>query len=306
MPKTSTRPWQSVMAERVRIVEVGPRDGLQNEPRAISVAQKVALIDALSQAGLAEIEIGAFVRPDRVPQMAGTPEVMAGITPARAAYTALVPNMRGLEAFLEARPSPAFRDVAVFVSASEGFSRANINASVAESLTRLAPVMEGAAAAGLRVRGYVSCVTDCPYDGPTPPEAVARVAAALDQMGCREVSLGETIGRGTPDAVAAMLEEVTRAVPPVRLAGHFHDTNGQAIENIDVALAAGLRVFDASVAGLGGCPFAPGAAGNVATEEVLAHLTARGYETGLDEAALAKAVDLARAIRGESDGHAKD
>lgn len=294
------------MTKQVRLVEVGPRDGLQNEPRAIPVAQKIALIDLLSQAGLAEVEVGAFVRPDRVPQMAGTPEVMAGIHPAPGcAYTVLVPNAKGLESFLAARPSPAFQDIAVFVSASEGFSRANTNASVDESLDRLAAVMGPAMDQGLRVRGYVSCITQCPYDGTTPPAAVARVTEHLVQLGCREVSLGDTLGQAQPEQVGAMLEAVLHVAPASQLAGHFHDTAGRALANIDVCLGAGVRTFDASVAGLGGCPFAPGAAGNVATEAVLGHLETQGYATGVDAQIIAQAAALALEMKGGRNGHAE-
>lgn len=282
------------MGEFVEIFEVGPRDGLQNEARPIPTAEKVALIDCLSRAGFRRIEVASFVSPRWVPQMADGAEVLAGIARAPGVrYAALVPNMTGLERALAARAD----EVAVFASASEGFSRANINCSVAESLARFRPVVAAARAAGLSVRGYVSCVTDCPYDGPTPPARVAEVAAALDAMGVGEVSLGDTIGRGTPESVGRMLEAVMQALPPARLAGHFHDTSGRALENIAVALDAGLRVFDAAAGGLGGCPYAPGAAGNVATEAVAAWLAARGWETGLDGAVLAEAAAMARAMR---------
>ncbi|HMB12405.1 MAG TPA: hydroxymethylglutaryl-CoA lyase, partial [Roseovarius sp.] len=209
-------------------------------------------------------------------------------------YAALTPNMRGLSDALEAEAD----EVAIFGSASEGFSKANINATIDESLARFAPVLEAAGAEGLRVRGYVSCVVECPYDGPVAPADVVRVAEALWQMGCYEISLGDTIGQGRPEAVDAMLAAVCDALPADRLAGHFHDTSGRALENIEVALARGLRVFDAAVGGLGGCPYAPGAAGNVATETVHERLTALGYETGLDADVLARAAEMARAMRG--------
>ncbi|UXX83983.1 hydroxymethylglutaryl-CoA lyase [Roseovarius pelagicus] len=282
------------MTERVEIFEVGPRDGLQNEARDIPAAQKIALVDLLSGAGFSRIEVASFVSPKWVPQMASSAEVLAGITRAPGVrYAALTPNMRGLQDALAAKAD----EVAIFGSASEGFSRANINATIAESLERFAPVAEAARAVGVPVRGYVSCVTDCPYDGPTPPENVARVVGALHAMGCYEISLGDTIGQGTPERVAAMLAAVLEVVPAVQLAGHFHDTAGLALENIEVSLAHGLRVFDAAVGGLGGCPYAPGAAGNVATEKVHDRLMALGYATGLDRDVLRDAADMARAMR---------
>ncbi len=283
------------MGERVEIFEVGPRDGLQNEARHISTRDKIALVDCLSGAGFSRIEVASFVSPKWVPQMADSAEVLRGIRRAAGVrYAALTPNMRGLSDALDAGAD----EVAVFGSASEGFSRANINATIEESLARFAPVMEAAGAEGLRVRGYVSCVVECPYDGPVAPAEVARVAEALWAMGCYEISLGDTIGRGKPEAVAAMLAAVRDVVPVGRLAGHFHDTSGHALENIEVALAEGVRVFDAAVGGLGGCPYAPGAAGNVATEAVNARLSTLGYETGLDAGVLARAADMARAMRG--------
>jgi len=282
------------MAERVEIFEVGPRDGLQNEARQISTAEKIALVDCLSGAGFARIEVASFVSPKWVPQMADSAEVLAGITRVPGvSYAALTPNMRGFEGAVAAKAD----EVAIFGSASEGFSRANINATIAESLERFAPVMEAAEGAGIPVRGYVSCVTDCPYDGEVPPEDVARVAGALFEMGCYEVSLGDTIGRGRPERVDAMLAAVLEVVPAERLAGHFHDTAGRALDNIEASLARGLRVFDAAVGGLGGCPYAPGAAGNVATEAVHDRLIALGYETGLDRDVLDKAAEMARAMR---------
>lgn len=283
------------MGERVEIFEVGPRDGLQNEAREISAAEKIALVDCLSRAGFRRIECASFVSPKWVPQMASSGEVLAGITRADGvSYAALTPNMKGFEAAMAAGAD----EVAIFGSASEGFSRANINASIQDSLARFAPVAEAANARGVPVRGYVSCVVECPYDGAVAPEAVARVVAALRDMGCYEVSLGDTIGRGTPEAVDAMLAAVLSEMPAARLAGHFHDTSGQALDNIEVALGRGLRVFDAAVGGLGGCPYAPGAAGNVATEAVAARLSALGYEHGLDMGVLEEAAGMARAMRG--------
>lgn len=282
------------MSDRVEIFEVGPRDGLQNEARAIPAAAKIALIDRLSGAGFRRIEVASFVSPKWVPQMADSAEVLAGIRRAEGVrYAALVPNMKGLEGAIAAGAD----EVAVFASASEGFSRANLNCSIAESLERFAPVMVAAKAAGLPVRGYVSCVTDCPFDGPVAPGAVARVAAALRDLGCYEVSLGDTIGHGTPETIRAMLEAVLAELPATRLAGHYHDTGGRALANIEASLALGLRVFDAAVGGLGGCPYAPGAPGNVATEAVAARLAALGFETGLDARVLAEAGAQARALR---------
>ena len=282
------------MAERVEIFEVGPRDGLQNEAREIPVADKVALIDCLSRAGFLRIEAGSFVSPKWVPQMAGSAEVLAGIARAPGVrYAALAPNMRGYEDALAAGAD----EIAIFASASEGFSRANINATVAESIERFKPMLKAARHVDMPVRGYVSCVTDCPFDGPTPPDKVAEVADLLFGLGCYEISLGDTLGQARPESVARMLLKVRERVPARRLAGHFHDTAGRAIANIDAALSLGVRVFDAAVGGLGGCPYAPGAAGNVATEAVAAHLERLGFETGLDLDVIAEAARMARAMR---------
>lgn len=282
------------MGEFVEIFEVGPRDGLQNEKRQIATVDKIALVDCLSRAGFSRIEVASFVSPKWVPQMEGSAEVLAGINRTSGVrYAALTPNMRGYEDALAAGAD----EIAIFASASEGFSKANINATIAESIERFVPILEAARHIDLPVRGYVSCVTDCPYDGPTPPEKVADVADMLFARGCYEISLGDTIGQGTPDTIARMLLAVRERVPVTRLAGHFHDTNGRAIDNIDASLALGVRVFDAAVGGLGGCPYAPGAAGNVATEAVAAHLERLGYETGLDMAVLEEAAEMARAIR---------
>ncbi len=282
------------MAEYVEIFEVGPRDGLQNETRQIPTAEKIALVDCLSRAGFRRIEIASFVSPKWVPQMADSAEVLAGIVRAEGVrYAALTPNMRGLQGAVAAQAD----EVAIFGSASEGFSKANINATIAESLGRFAPVAEAARAAGVPVRGYVSCVSDCPYDGPTAPGQVARVVRQIYDMGCYEISLGDTIGQGTPERIDAMLAAVTGEVPVAQLAGHYHDTAGRALANIEVSLARGVRVFDAAVGGLGGCPYAPGAAGNVATEKVHGRLEALGYRTGLDAAVLDRAADMARAMR---------
>lgn len=284
------------MPETVEIFEMGPRDGLQNEKRLIPAADKVALVDLLSRAGFRRIEVTSFVSPKWVPQMADAAEVMAAIRRAPGvSYAVLTPNMKGYEAARAARAG----EVAIFASASEGFSKANLNASIAESLGRLAPVARAARADGLPLRGYVSVVTDCPFDGPTPPAHVARVAAALRDMGCYEVSLGDTIGQGRPETIDAMLSAVLDEIPATRLAGHYHDTSGRALQNIDASLARGLRVFDAAVGGLGGCPYAPGAAGNVATERVAAHLEAAGYVTGLDRRIIDEAAAMAQAMRGD-------
>lgn len=284
------------MSGYVEIFEVGPRDGLQNEKRQIPTREKIALVDCLSGAGFKRIEIASFVSPKWVPQMADSADVLSGITRAKGvSYAALTPNLRGFEGALAAKAD----EIAIFGSASEGFSKANINASIAESLERFAPVAEAAKAAGLPMRGYISCVTDCPYDGATPPEAVARVATALREMGCYEISLGDTIGQGRPESIDAMLAAVLEEIPASELAGHYHDTSGRALDNIEASLARGVRVFDAAVGGLGGCPYAPGAAGNVATEAVHDRLVTLGYDTGLDRDVLIKAADMARAMRKE-------
>ncbi|QFT92678.1 Hydroxymethylglutaryl-CoA lyase YngG [Roseovarius sp. THAF9] len=282
------------MAERVEIFEVGPRDGLQNEAREIPVAEKVALIDCLSYAGFSRIEVASFVSPKWVPQMAGSAEVLAGITRVPGvSYAALTPNMRGFQDAMAA----AANEVAIFGSASEGFSKANINATIEESLQRFAPVAEAAREVGVPLRGYVSCVTDCPYDGRVAPDQAAEVAGRLFEMGCYEVSLGDTIGQGTPETIDAMLRAVTQAVPAEKLAGHYHDTGGRALDNIEMSLEHGVRVFDAAVGGLGGCPYAPGAKGNVATEKVHDRLVSLGYDTGLDRDVLEQAAEMARAMR---------
>ncbi|PJI92287.1 hydroxymethylglutaryl-CoA lyase [Yoonia maricola] len=282
----------------VRIHEVGPRDGLQNEPGAISVTRKVALIDLLSRSGLSDIEVGSFVSPKWVPQMADTDQVLARLTPvAGVRYAVLVPNLRGWEGFLQARRQDMMMDIAIFIAASEGFSQNNLNCSIAESVARLRPVVAAAQEAGVAVRGYVSCVTDCPFDGLIPPGQVADTVASLRDLAPMPVSLGDTIGKGTPERVGAMLEAVMGVVPASELAGHFHDTAGQALANIDVSLDLGLRAFDSAVGGLGGCPYAPGAPGNVATEAVLDLLERRGYQTGVDHEVIAQAAQVAKGMR---------
>ncbi|WNW12173.1 hydroxymethylglutaryl-CoA lyase [Pseudomonas sp. DTU_2021_1001937_2_SI_NGA_ILE_001] len=271
---------------QVRLVEVGPRDGLQNEAQAIDLADKIRLVDDLAAAGLTHIEAGSFVSPKWVPQMAGSAEVLAGIQRRPGVrYSALTPNLRGLEAALQA----GVDEVAVFAAASESFSQRNINCSINESLQRFEPLMEAAARHNLPVRGYVSCVLGCPYEGDIAPTAVARVAKALTEMGCYEISLGDTIGVGTPNATRRLIETVARDLPRERLAGHFHDTYGQALANIYASLLEGVAVFDSSVAGLGGCPYAQGATGNVASEDVLYLLHGLGIATGVDLQRLAEA-----------------
>jgi len=274
------------LPKRVRMVEVGPRDGLQNEADIVATPVKIALIDRLSSAGLPAVEATSFVSPKWVPQTADAAEVMAGIARRPGTtYPVLVPNLRGFEAALAAKAE----EVAVFAAASESFSRHNINCSIAESLERFGPVMEAAREAGIRVRGYVSCVLGCPYEGPIDPAKVAEVAERLAAMGCDEVSLGDTIGVGTPGGAVAMIEAVATKLPKERLAVHFHDTYGQALANILAALESGVAVVDSSVAGLGGCPYAPGAGGNVASEDVLYMLQGLGIETGVDLDALIEA-----------------
>ncbi|MFL1544288.1 hydroxymethylglutaryl-CoA lyase [Pseudomonas sp. O39] len=274
------------LPSHVRLVEVGPRDGLQNEAQPISVADKVQLVDALTGAGLRYIEVGSFVSPKWVPQMAGSAEVFAqiqrkpGVT-----YGALAPNLRGFEDALAA----GVKEVAVFAAASEAFSQRNINCSISESLERFAPIMAAAKQHGISVRGYVSCVLGCPYEGDIAPEQVAAVARELYAMGCYEVSLGDTIGTGTAGATRQLFEVVGAQVPRDKLAGHFHDTYGQAIANIYASLLEGITVFDSSIAGLGGCPYAKGASGNVATEDVVYLLNGLGIDTGVDLQALIRA-----------------
>ncbi len=283
----------------VRLVEVGPRDGLQNEKQPISVADKVRLVDDLSAAGLSYIEVGSFVSPKWVPQMAGSAEVFAGIKRKPGiTYAALAPNLKGFEAALEAK----VEEVAVFAAASEAFSQKNINCSIAESLQRFVPLLEAAKAANVRVRGYVSCVLGCPYDGDVAPEQVASVARELYAMGCYEVSLGDTIGTGTAGKTRAMIEVVGRDIPRDRLAGHFHDTYGQALANIYASLLEGVSVFDSSVAGLGGCPYAKGATGNVASEDVLYLMQGLGIETGVDMDKLIAAGQRICAVLGKTNG----
>lgn len=271
----------------VKIVEVGPRDGLQNETRCVPTPIKVELIERLAGAGCRFIEATSFVSAAKIPQLADAAQTLAHIRRAPGVvYSALTPNLRGFEAALAAGTD----EIAVFAAASETFSRNNINCSIEESLARFAPVMEAAARAGVKARGYVSCALGCPFEGEVAPDAVARVAKKLAEMGCHEISLGDTIGVGTPRNVQRVIEAVARDVPIQRLAGHFHDTYGMAIANIYAALESGIGVFDCSIGGLGGCPYAPGASGNVATEDVVWLLDGLGVESGLD---LAKLIDCA-------------
>jgi len=270
-------------AAQIRIVEVGPRDGLQNEAGHVSVADKITLIERLADAGLRSIEAGSFVSPKWVPQMADTAAVLAGLTRRPGvSYPVLVPNETGLDAALAA----GVGEVAVFAAASESFARKNTNCSIAASLERFAPVLTRARDAGLRVRGYVSCVLGCPYEGAVAPGAVRDLAARLYQMGCYEISLGDTVGVGTALAARRMVQTVLEQVPAEAVALHFHDTYGQALANIFACLDLGIGVIDAAVAGLGGCPYAKGASGNVATEDVVYMLNGLGLETGVDFGAL--------------------
>ncbi|AMO69007.1 hydroxymethylglutaryl-CoA lyase [gamma proteobacterium BDW918] len=263
----------------VRIVEVGPRDGLQNEKQPIDIATRVQLINMLSAAGLNTIEAGSFVNPAWVPQMAGSEDVFSRINRLPGVrYVALVPNSKGFERAASVNAN----EVAIFAAASEGFSQKNINCSIEESLARFKPVMSAAKTAGIPVRGYISCVISCPYDGEVSPQKVAEVSERLLAMGCYEISLGDTVGTGTPASVTRMLDAVLKIVPADKLAVHFHDTYGQALANIYASLQRGIAVIDSSIAGLGGCPYAKGAAGNVATEDLVYMLNGLGIQHGVD------------------------
>ena len=295
------------MKQAVEIFEVGPRDGLQNEPAFISSEDKIALTEALAGAGLLRVECASFVSPRWVPQMADGVQVVQGVTLGAAQLYALAPNMRGLQAAL----ATPVGGVCVFIAATEGFSRANTNVSLAGAVERVKEVIAAfktEAPEGVRLRGYISCVTECPYDGPVAPSEVARLAELLHGAGCDEISLGDTIGTAYPEQVAGMLEAVVQRVPVEALAGHFHDTAGRALVNIDASLEYGLRIFDASIAGLGGCPYAPGAKGNVDTELVYDHLITRGYEISgrPDRLKLAQAARLARKILVRAEGTADE
>ncbi|MFZ1967074.1 MAG: hydroxymethylglutaryl-CoA lyase [Bradyrhizobium sp.] len=276
------------MSNGVRIVEVGPRDGLQNEQTSVSVEGRIVFIEALLAAGLHTIEVGAFVSPKAIPQMVGSDEVLRGVSHhADSEFHVLVPNEKGYEA---ARANGA-KVIAVFGSASEGFSRANINCSVAESIERFKPVVARARADGVKVRGYISCVLGCPYDGEVKPKAVVDVAKVLWDLGCYEVSLGDTIGVGTPKKARELLRAVAGYVPMTHLAMHFHDTYGQALANLYAGMEEGARVIDSAAGGLGGCPYAPGATGNVATEDVVYMLEGLGAATGVDMTKLVQATN---------------
>ncbi|HEX8909956.1 MAG TPA: hydroxymethylglutaryl-CoA lyase [Anaeromyxobacteraceae bacterium] len=277
------------LPRRVKVVEVGPRDGLQREPVAVPAAVKIALVDRLSEAGLPAIEAASFVSPRWVPQMADGAEVMAGIRRRPGTrYSALVPNLRGLEEAAAAGVGEA----AVFTAASESFARRNVNASIEETLARFAEVASAARRHGIRLRGYVSCALGCPYEGAVPASAVAAVAARLLDLGCDEISLGDTIGVGTPGAAAALVDAVAARVPRERIAVHFHDTYGQALANVLAALERGVETVDAAVGGLGGCPYAPGAAGNLATEDLVYMLDGLGVGTGVELDAVLAAAQL--------------
>jgi hydroxymethylglutaryl-CoA lyase len=284
------------MSETIRIIEMGARDGLQNEKTPVSVAGRIAFIEKLFAAGLSTIEVGAFVSPKAIPQMAGSDEVLRGVGHLPGEFHVLVPNDKGYEA---ARAAGA-KVVSVFAAASEGFSRANINCTIAESIDRFRPVMARAKADGVKVRGYVSCVLGCPFDGEIKPKAVADVAKTLWDLGCYEISLGDTIGVGTPTRAKDMLRAVGAHVPMAKLAMHFHDTYGQALANLYAGMEEGVRVVDSAAGGLGGCPFAPGATGNVATEDVVYMLEGMGIGTGVDMQKLLAATNDITALIGRT------
>jgi hydroxymethylglutaryl-CoA lyase len=283
------------MADTVRIVEVGPRDGLQNEKTPVSVADRIAFIEALIGAGLNPIEVGAFVSPKAIPQMVGSADVLRGVSGRGGAeFHVLVPNEKGYEASQAA----GARVIAVFAAASEGFSRANINCTVAESIERFKPVLARAKSDGIKVRGYISCVLGCPYDGEIQPQAVVDVAKTLWDLGCYEISLGDTIGVGTAAKARQLLRAVAGEVPMANLAMHFHDTYGQALANLYAGMEEGCRVIDSAAGGLGGCPYAPGATGNVATEDVVYMLEGMGIKTGVDMAKLVVATNTVSRLIG--------
>ncbi|MET0221273.1 MAG: hydroxymethylglutaryl-CoA lyase [Tardiphaga sp.] len=282
------------MSDAIRIIEVGPRDGLQNEKTPVSVGERIASVKALVGAGLHTVEVGSFVSPKAVPKMQGSDQVFLGVRDLPGEFHVLVPNEKGYEG----AKAVGAEVIAVFASASEGFSRANINCSVAESIDRFRPVIERARADGLRVRGYVSCVLGCPYDGEVAPQAVVDVSKTLFDLGCYEVSLGDTIGVGTPSKAREMLRAVAGAVPMANLAMHFHDTYGQALANICAGLEEGCRVIDSAAGGLGGCPYAPGATGNVGTEDVVYMLEGMGMATGVDMEKLLAATNTISAVIG--------
>lgn len=285
------------MSEHVHIYEVAPRDGLQYEHAIVPTTDKVRLVDLLSTCGFARIETASMVSPKRIPQMADGADVLAQIQRRPGTrYAALTPNVKGYQRAKQAGAD----EVALFISASEGFSHANINCSIDESLERARALTNAAASDQVPIRGYISCVVSCPYDGPTPPRAVARLAAALIAMGCYEVSLGDTIGAGEPHDIETLLDCVLDQIPVRQIAGHFHDTGQRAIANIDASLQKGVRTFDCSVGGLGGCPFAPGAKGNVDTSDVVSFLHGSGFVTGIDIDRLSEASDFALGLKGKA------
>ena len=284
------------MSDEVRIIEMGPRDGLQNEKTPVSVEARIAFVEALVSAGLKTVEVGAFVSPKAIPQMASSDAVLRGVGHIKGAeFHVLVPNEKGYDA---ARAAGA-KVVSVFAAASEGFSRANINCTIAESIERFKPVLARARADGIPVRGYISCVLGCPFDGEIKPKAVADLANTLFELGCYEISLGDTIGVGTPSKAKEMLRAVSASIPPARLAMHFHDTYGQALANLYAGMEEGVRVIDAAAGGLGGCPYAPGATGNVATEDVVYMLEGMGIRTGVDMDKLLAATNAMSGVLGK-------
>ncbi|MCK1396029.1 hydroxymethylglutaryl-CoA lyase [Bradyrhizobium sp. 1] len=284
------------MSDPVRIIEMGPRDGLQNEKTPVSVEARIAFIEALVGAGLDTVEVGAFVSPKAIPQMASSDAVLRGVSHVKGAeFHVLVPNEKGYDAACAA----GAKVVSVFAAASEGFSRANINCTVAESIDRFKPVLARAKADGVKVRGYISCVLGCPFDGEIKPKAVADLANTLWELGCYEISLGDTIGVGTPAKAKEMLRAVAANIPAAKLAMHFHDTYGQALVNLYAGLEEGVRVIDAAAGGLGGCPYAPGATGNVATEDVVYMLEGMGIRTGVDMEKLLAATNVMSGVLGK-------
>jgi hydroxymethylglutaryl-CoA lyase len=282
------------MNDTVRIIEMGPRDGLQNEKTPVSVEARIAFVEALVGAGLSTVEVGAFVSPKAIPQMVGSDQVLRGVNHLAGEFHVLVPNEKGYEAAHAA----GAKVISVFAAASEGFSRANINCSIAESIERFKPVVARAKADGIRVRGYISCVLGCPFDGEVKPQAVVDVAQTLWALGCYEVSLGDTIGVGTPVRARQLLRAVSGAVPMANLAMHFHDTYGQALANLYAGMEEGARLIDSAAGGLGGCPFAPGATGNVATEDVVYMLEGMGIKTGVDMTKLLAATNAVSGLLG--------
>lgn len=288
-----------MLPKKVKIVEVGPRDGLQNEASPVTTAQRIKLIDDLGAAGLKAIEAGSFVSPKWVPKMADTAEVLAGIEALdEVSYPVLVPNMKGFEA----AKASAVGEIAIFAAATESFSQRNINCSIAESLERFRPVVAAALAEGIKVRGYVSCVLGCPYEGEVAPQAVADLSERLFQMGCYEISLGDTIGKGTPGKAQAMVDAVIERVPRDVVAGHFHDTYGQALANVLAAMERGIAIFDSSVAGLGGCPYAKGATGNLASEDLIYMLDGMSIASGIDLERLVAAGNAISKVLGRDSG----